>query len=64
MVMKLLFNQNYKFFTIISRLSRALSLFYALEWLSDMQMNNVNFVVDFKTINDVFRSNMSDVSNC
>jgi len=29
-------------------------LFYALEWLSDMQMNNVDFVVDSKTTNDAF----------
>jgi len=39
-----------------------LGLFYALEWLSDMLMDNVDFVVDSKTTNDVFHSNRSDVS--
>ena len=27
----------------------ALGLFYALEWLSDTQMDNIDFVVDYKT---------------
>jgi len=40
----------------------ALGLFYALEWVSDMQMDIVDFVVDSKTTNGVFHSNRSDVS--
>jgi len=35
----------------------ALGLFHAIEWLSDMQMDNVGFVVDSKTTNDSFHSN-------
>jgi hypothetical protein len=34
-----------------------LCLFNTIEWLSDMQMDNVDFVVDSKTINDVFNFN-------
>jgi len=40
----------------------ALGLFYALDWLSDIQMDNVDFVVDSKTTSDAFHSNRSDVS--
>ena len=35
----------------------ALALFNAIKWLSDMQMDNVDFVVDYKTTNDAFLSN-------
>jgi len=39
-----------------------LDLFNVIKWLSDMQMDNVNFVMDSKTINDDFHSNKPDVS--
>jgi len=42
--------------------SKALGLFYALELLGDMQMDNVDFLVDSKTTNDVLHSNKHDVS--
>jgi len=32
-----------------------------IKWLSDMQMNNVSFVMDSKTTNDTFHSNKPDV---
>jgi len=32
----------------------ALGLFNVIEWLRDMQMDNVEFVVDSKTANDAF----------
>jgi len=40
----------------------ALGLYYTLEWLSDMQMDNVDFVVDSKTTDDDFHSNKPDAS--
>ena len=40
----------------------ALGLFNAIEWLSDMHMDNVDFVVDSKSANDAFHSNRLDVS--
>jgi len=35
----------------------ASSLFHALQWLRDMQFDNVNFVADSKTTSDAFHSN-------
>jgi len=40
----------------------SLGLFNDVEWLSDMHMDNVDFVVDSKTTNDTFYSNKFDVS--
>jgi hypothetical protein len=40
----------------------ALGLFDAIEWLSEMQIDNVDFLVESKASNDVFHSNRPDVS--
>jgi ribonuclease HI len=34
----------------------ALGLFHALQWISIMQFNDVNFVTDFKTTVDAFHT--------
>jgi len=39
-----------------------LGLFNAIEWLSDMHMDNVDFVVDSKTTNDTFHPTKLDIS--
>jgi len=40
----------------------ALALFYALEWLSDMAFDNVDFSSDSKVIIDAVHKNMIDVT--
>jgi len=40
----------------------ALGLFYALQWLVDMQFDNVEFLVDSKITIDAFNSNRQDVT--
>ena len=40
----------------------ALTLFYAFEWLSDMDFNNVDFGSDSKVIIDAFHKNRIDVT--
>jgi len=40
----------------------ALSLFYALEWLSDMAFDNVDFSSYSKVIIDAFHKNKIDVT--
>jgi len=39
----------------------ALSLFHAFQWISDMQFDNVDFVLDSKTTTDAFHMNRVDV---
>jgi len=39
----------------------ALSLFHALQWLSDMQFDNVDFVLDSKIVTNVFHANHVDI---
>jgi len=40
----------------------ALGLYYAMEWLSDMQLHNVDFETDSKTTHDAFHAPKDDVS--
>jgi len=40
----------------------ALGLYHAMEWLSDMQLNNVDFETDSKTTHDAFHAHKDDVS--
>jgi len=37
-------------------------LHYALQWLHDMRMDNVDFVVDSKMVADAFNSNRTNVT--
>jgi ribonuclease HI len=39
----------------------ALGLFHALQWLSDMQFDNVNFMLDSKITTDAFNHRQTDV---
>jgi len=40
----------------------ALGLYHAMEWLSDMQLHNVDFETDSKTTHDAFHAHKDDVS--
>ncbi|AES59299.1 hypothetical protein MTR_1g017840 [Medicago truncatula] len=40
----------------------AMGLYHALEWLSNMQFDNVDFAMDSKTTHDAFHSHRYDVS--
>ena len=40
----------------------ALGLYYAMEWLSDMQLHNVDFETDSKTTHDAFHAHKNDFS--
>jgi len=44
------------------RVGEALGLYHALEWLSDMKFDNVDFVTDSKITYDAFHSHKDDVS--
>lgn len=44
------------------RVGEALGLYHALEWLSDMQFDNVDFATDSKITYDAFHSHKDDVS--
>lgn len=39
-----------------------LGVFYVLQWLQNMQFDNVDFVVDFKTTTDAFHPKHNDVT--
>jgi len=40
----------------------SLGLFHALEWINDMQFDNIDFVLDFKTTTDAFNTHRIDIS--
>jgi len=40
----------------------ALGLFHAIQWLSDMQMDNIDFEVDSKFTKDAFTARRDDIS--
>jgi len=44
------------------RVGKALGLYHALEWLSDMQFDNVDFATNSKITYDAFHSHKDDVS--
>jgi len=46
----------------IVNVGEAFGLFHALQWLQDMIMDNVDFVVDSKTTIDVFNCAQTNVT--
>jgi len=48
--------------TVSVDLGEALGLYSALQWLSDMQLDNVDFATDSKLIVDAFLSTRNDLS--